>query len=111
MSGRQGERSDGRTPRPGRVRTPFARRRGPMVPGEGPLARVPPVLVFVAVVVVFTAAVILGGVVGALLLGLLALGVAGLLAATWPRLTPSARAVRVLVLVVLVAIAVGLVFR
>ena len=54
---------------------------------------------------------ILGGVVGALLLGLLALGVAGLLAATWPRLTPSARAVRVLVLVVLVAIAVGLVFR
>ena len=87
--------SDGRTPRSGRARTPFARRGGPMVPGEGP----------------FTAAVVLGGVLGALLLGLLALGVAGLLAATWPRLTPGARAVRVLVLVVLVAIAVGLVLR
>jgi hypothetical protein len=109
VSGRQGERSDGRTPGPGRPRTPFARRRGPLVPGEGPLARVPPVAVFLAVVVVFAAAVILGGVVGAVLLALLAVGVAGLLSATWPRLTPAARAVRVLVLVVLVAIAVGLV--
>lgn len=110
MSGRQGGRSDGRTPRPGRIRAPFARR-GPIVPGEGPLARVPPLSVFLIVVVVFAAAVILGGAVGALLLGLLSLGVAGLLAATWPRLTPPARAVRVLVLVILVAIAVGLVLR
>ena len=99
----------GRTP--GRARSPFAGRRGRIVPGEGPLARVPPVAVFVVVVAVFAAAVIVGGVVGAFLLGLLALGVAGLLAATWPRLSPGGRAVRVFVLVVLVAIAVGLVLR
>ena len=82
-----------------------------MVPGEGPLARVPPVAVFAVVVVVFAAGVILGGLPGAVLLGLLALGVAVLLATTWPRLTPAERAVRVLTLAVLVAIAVGLVVR
>jgi hypothetical protein len=41
----------------------------------------------------------------------LALGVAGLLAATWPALGTGERAVRVLVLAVLVAIAIGLVVR
>jgi len=92
------------------MRPPFARR-GAIVPGDGPLARVPPLVVFIAVVAVFAAAVIVGGVIGAFLLALLALGVAGLLAATWPRLSPGARVVRVLVLVVLVAIAVGLVIR
>ncbi|WP_433782361.1 DUF6703 family protein [Actinomycetospora sp. CA-101289] len=92
---------------PGRARPPFARRRGRMLPGEGPLARVPAVVVFVVVAAVFAAGVLLGGTVGAVLLGLLALGVAALLAATWPRLSPGERAVRVLCLVVLVAIAVG----
>jgi hypothetical protein len=96
---------------PGRARTPFAGRRGRAVPGDGPLARVPAVAVFAVVVVVFAAGVIVGGPTGAVLLGLLAVGVAGLLAATWRRLGPGERAVRLLVLVVLVAIAVGLVVR
>jgi hypothetical protein len=95
----------------GRPRQPFAGRRGRMLPGEGPLARVPAVAVFVVVVAVFVVGVIVGGAVGALLLGLLALGVAALLAATWTRLSPSERVVRVLCLAVLVAIAVGLVAR
>jgi hypothetical protein len=82
-----------------------------MIAGEGPLARVPAPAVFAVVVVVVAAGVIIGGVVGAVLLAVLALGVAGLLAATWPALTTSERAVRVLVLVILVAIAVGLVLR
>jgi hypothetical protein len=86
-------------------------RRGRMIAGDGPLARVPVPAVFAVVVIVFAAGVLVGGVVGAVLLGLLALGVAGLLAATWPVLGPGERAVRVLVLAVLVAIAIGLVLR
>ncbi|GAA4882974.1 hypothetical protein GCM10023203_38390 [Actinomycetospora straminea] len=82
-----------------------------MLPGEGPLARVPAVAVFAVVVVVFAVGVIVGGVPGAILLGLLAVGVAVLLATTWPRLRPGERLVRVLVLAVLVAIALGLVLR
>jgi hypothetical protein len=96
---------------PGGGRSPFARRGGRMVPGDGPLARVPAVAVFAVVVVVFAAGVILGGAIGAVLLGLLALGVAALLAATWPGLSPAERTVRVVVLAVLVAITVGLVVR
>ena len=96
---------------PGRARSPFAHRRGRMVPGDGPLARVPAAAVFAVVVVVFAAGVIIGGLVGAVLLGALALAVAVLLATTWPRLSPAERAVRVLVLAVLVAITVGLVAR
>lgn len=96
---------------PGGARSPFTGRRGRAVPGDGPLSRVPAVAVFAVVVVVFAVGVIVGGLVGAVLLGALALGVAGLLAATWPRLGAGERAVRVLVLVVLVAIAVGLVLR
>jgi len=96
---------------PGRTRHPFAGRRGQMLPGEGPLARVPVVVVFAVVVAVFVVAVIVGGLLGAVLLGLLALAVAAMLAATWPRLSPGERVVRVLVLAVLVAIAVGLVVR
>jgi hypothetical protein len=82
-----------------------------MIAGEGPLARVPAPAVFAVVVIVFAAGVLIGGVVGAVLLGVLALGVAGLLAATWPALGTGERAVRVLVLAILVAIAIGLVVR
>ena len=96
---------------PGRPARPFARRRGRMLPGEGPLARVPAVAVFVVVVAVFAVAVVVGGLLGAVLLGLLALGVAALLAATWTRLGPGERVARVLVLAVLVALAVGLAVR
>lgn len=82
--------------------------RTPLIAGDGPLARVPPVAAFAAVVALFAAAVLVRGLVGALLLGLLALGIGGLLATTWQVLTASARAVRVLVLTVLVAVAVSM---
>lgn len=86
---------------------PFAARRGRLLPGEGPLARVPAVAAFAVVVVVFAAGVVLGGLLGAALLGVLAVGVAVLLATTWHRLVPAERLGRVLVLAVLVAVAVG----
>ena len=85
--------------------------RRPLLPGSGPLARVSPVLAFAAVVAVFAVAVVLGGPVGALLLALLAVGVAVLLATTWARLSPPERLARVLVLAVLVAVAVGVALR
>lgn len=77
-----------------------------LVPGDGPLARVPPGAAFVGVVAVFALGVWLGGVPGALVLGLLAAAVGLLLAAAWPRLTAPERTVRAGVLLVLVAIAV-----
>ncbi|MGH8967823.1 MAG: hypothetical protein ACRDXB_21220, partial [Actinomycetes bacterium] len=55
-----------------------------LISGDGPLSRVPPVAVFAVVVVVFAVAVIVGGGLGAVLLGALAVGVALMLAATWP---------------------------
>ncbi|HEY0452730.1 DUF6703 family protein [Actinophytocola sp.] len=81
--------------------------RAPLLSGNGPLARVPPLAVFVVVVGVFALGIIVGGPTGALLLGLLAVGVAVLLAATWPVLAPGQRVGRVLVLVVLVAVAIS----
>jgi hypothetical protein len=80
-----------------------------LLEGDGPLARVPPVLVFAVVAAVFVAGVLVRGVPGALLLGLLAAGVAVLLAATWPVLAPMQRFGRLLVLAVLVAVAVSVV--
>ena len=85
--------------------------RRPLLPGSGPLARVSPVLAFAAVAVVFAVAVVVGGPVGALLLALLAVGVALLLATTWARLSPPERLARALVLAVLVAVAVGVALR
>jgi hypothetical protein len=79
--------------------------RRPLLPGTGPLSRVHPALAFVAVLVVFAVGVWWGGPAGALLLGVLALAVGGLLAATWPRLSAPDRAARILVLAVLIAIA------
>ncbi|MFI9006455.1 DUF6703 family protein [Actinosynnema sp. NPDC053489] len=78
-----------------------------LIPGAGPLSRVPAPAAFALVLAVFLLGVWLRGTVGALLLGLLALGVAALLATTWPLLTPSARVLRVLVLGVLVLITVS----
>lgn len=83
----------------------MAARRRVLVPGDGPLARVPPVAAFAAVLAVFAAGVLLGGAGGAALLGALAVGVGLLLAAAWPRLRGSERLVRVVVLLVLAAIA------
>jgi hypothetical protein len=79
-----------------------------LLDGTGPLARVPPVAVFTVVVAVFVAAVVLRGAPGAALLGLLAVAVAVLLAATWRVLAPPARAGRVAILAVLVAVAVSM---
>ena len=79
--------------------------RRPLVPGEGPLARLHPAVAFGAVLVVFAVGIWWSGVAGAVLLGLLAIGVAVLLAAAWPRLTGPERALRITTLAVLVAIA------
>ncbi|MGW4115781.1 DUF6703 family protein [Actinosynnema sp. NPDC004786] len=78
-----------------------------LIPGAGPLSRVPAPAAFLVVLALFGLGVWLGGAVGALLLGVLAAGVAVLLATTWPLLTPSARVLRLLVLGVLVLIAVS----
>lgn len=82
--------------------------RHPMLPGEGPLAGVHPAVAFLVVLVVFVAGIWWGGPGGALLLGVLALAVGALLAATWSRLSGPDRALRLVVLLVLVAIALQL---
>jgi hypothetical protein len=79
--------------------------RAPLLAGNGPLARTRPLVVFVLVIAFFTAGVAVGGLVGAGLLGVLAVGVGILLAVTWKVLSPSDRVMRVVVLGVLVAIA------
>ncbi|GLZ39595.1 hypothetical protein Acsp05_32190 [Actinokineospora sp. NBRC 105648] len=78
-----------------------------MLAGDGPLARIPPVLVFLLVIAVFVTGVLVRGVLGAGLLALLAAGVGVLLATTWPVLAPVQRFGRVLVLGVLVAVAIS----
>ncbi|MFD0203861.1 MULTISPECIES: DUF6703 family protein [Saccharothrix] len=78
-----------------------------LIPGAGPLSRVPAPAAFLLVLALFGLGVWIRGTVGALLLGLLALAVAALLATTWPLLTPSARVLRLLVLAVLVLITVS----
>lgn len=82
--------------------------RGRLVPGEGPLARVRPPVVFLVVAAVFATGVLVGGAIGVALLVALAAAVGVLLAATWPRLTPAERTLRLLVLLVLAAIAISL---
>jgi hypothetical protein len=81
--------------------------RAPLLSGNGPFARVPPLVVFVVVTAVFALGVIVGGGTGALLLGLLAAGVAVLIAATWQVLGPAQRAGRVLILAIVVAVAIS----
>jgi hypothetical protein len=81
--------------------------RARLLPGDGPLAKVSPLLAFLVVAAVFVVGVVVKGPLGALLLGLLAAGVAVLLAATWRVLAPAQRLLRVLVLAVLVVIAVS----
>jgi hypothetical protein len=85
--------------------------RAPLLSGNGPLARVPPVAVFLVVAAVFALGVVMGGGTGALLLGLLAVGMAVLLAATWQVLEPGQRVGRVLILVVLVAVSISVLLR
>jgi hypothetical protein len=63
--------------------------------------------VFLLVAAVFVVGILIGGGLGALLLGLLAAGIAVLLAVTWQALSPSERVGRVFVLAVLAAVAVS----
>lgn len=84
--------------------------RTPLISGDGPLASVPPVAAFAVVITLFAVGVVVRGALGAALLGLLALGVAVLLAGAWAALSPQARAGRLAVLAVLavlVAVAVS----
>lgn len=78
-----------------------------LLDGDGPLSRVPPVAVFLLVAAVFVVGIVVGGAVGALLLGVLAAGIAVLLAVTWHALSPGERAGRVFILAVLAAVAVS----
>ena len=79
--------------------------KAPLLSGNGPLARVTPLVAFLVVAAVFAVGIIVGGGTGALLLGLLAVGVAVLLAATWQVLSPGQRFGRVLITAILVAVA------
>jgi energy-coupling factor transporter transmembrane protein EcfT len=83
----------------------------PLLPGDGPLARVRPVVAFLVVLALFITGVFVGGTVGAVLLGVLVLGATALLAATWRILSPAQRMLRVVVLLVLVIIALELVLK
>jgi hypothetical protein len=69
---------------------------------------VPPVAAFAVVVALFVTAVLVRGMLGAALLGLLAVGIGVLLATTWQVLSTPARAIRVGVLAVLVAVAISM---
>ncbi|HEY0497527.1 MAG TPA: hypothetical protein VGD48_17405 [Kutzneria sp.] len=79
----------------------------PLVPGTGPLARVPTAAVFGLVLVLFVVGVVVRGPVGAGLLGALALVVLGLLGATWRVLSTADRGLRIVVIVILVAVLVS----
>ncbi|CAM4057038.1 hypothetical protein KIPE111705_38260 [Kibdelosporangium persicum] len=81
--------------------------RAPLISGDGPLARVRPIAVFVVVIGIFAAGVLVGGVLGAALLGVLVVGVGVLLATTWSVLSVNERLLRVLVLGILVAVAIA----
>ena len=81
--------------------------KAPLLPGRGPLARVPAAAVFGLVLVLFVVGVVVRGPAGAGLLGALALLVLGLLGATWRVLSASDRVLRVVVLVILLAVMVS----
>lgn len=82
--------------------------RAPLLPGRGPLAKVPPAVAFLLVVAIFGLGVWLRGPIGAALLGVLLVGVGVLLAATWSRLGAPARVARIAVLVVLAGVIVSI---
>ena len=67
------------------------------------LARVNPTRAFVAALALMLAGLFLPGIVGAALLFLLGAGLAALTFTTWPVQSPSTRALRVLMLVLLLA--------
>jgi hypothetical protein len=83
----------------------------PLLPGDGPLARVRPVVAFVFVLGLFVTGVLVGGTLGAVLLGVLIVGAGVLLAATWKVLSPAQRTLRVVVVLILLIITVELVVK
>lgn len=83
----------------------------PLLPGDGPLARVRPVVAFVLVLGLFVTGVLVGGTLGAVLLGVLIVGAGVLLAATWKVLSPGQRMLRVVVVLILLIITVELVVK
>ena len=78
-----------------------------LLPGNGPLAKVPPAAVFGLVLVLFVVGVIARGPIGGGLLTALALLLVGLLVATWKVLSAADRAIRLVVIAVLVAVAIS----
>ncbi|MGB3443810.1 MAG: DUF6703 family protein [Actinophytocola sp.] len=78
-----------------------------LIEGDGPLSRMPPFAAFLLVAVVFVVGILVGGGIGALLLGALGVGIGVLLAVTWQTLSPAERAGRVFILAVLTAVAVS----
>jgi hypothetical protein len=67
------------------------------------LARINPTTAFVVALVVLLAGLFLPGIVGAALLFVLLAGLVGLTSTTWPVQAPPTRAVRVLLLMLLLA--------
>ncbi|MCP2165191.1 hypothetical protein [Goodfellowiella coeruleoviolacea] len=82
--------------------------RAPLLPGTGPLSKVPPAVAFVVVLGLFVLGIWVAGPIGAGLLGLLVLLLVVLLAATWRALTAGDRVIRVAAVLMLVAVAVSL---
>lgn len=82
--------------------------RAQLVAGNGPLAKVTPVAAFVVILAVFGLAIWLRGGTGAVLLGALDLAVIGLLVGTWTALRPADRVLRLVVIVILAAVAISL---
>ena len=81
--------------------------KAPLLPGSGPLARVPAAAVFGLVLVLFVVGVVVRGPLGAGLLGALALLVLGLLGATWRLLSTADRVLRIVVFAILIAVLVS----
>ena len=69
------------------------------------LARVSPTSAFLVALVVVLVGLFLPGVIGALVLLVLAAGLSTLLARTWPVQSPPTRAIRLVMLALLVAVA------
>jgi hypothetical protein len=67
------------------------------------LARTNPTMAFIVALAVMVAGLLLPGIVGAALLLVLAIGLAGLTFTTWPVQTPSTRTVRMIMLGLLFA--------
>ncbi len=91
--------------------TPFRRRveltAGPLVVLLG---RLPKVVPFLLVLLLLVIGLLVGGVAGAVMLGLVALMLGTLTFLAWPALQPQARGIRLLVVAVVIGRAVSLLF-